>query len=148
MSISTCTNASFVKKFFYLILIATVCIYNISSAQNINAPADSIHLLLCKKWEVQFVMVGYIKVQRQSGVNEMNFEFNTDSSFILTGNDTKHINGTWSYNPIKKQINLTINGKDNVDITSLEKDELVMLSNTKATGDSADVAIVYRAKPK
>jgi hypothetical protein len=117
-------------------------------AQNINISADSISTLLCKKWELDYALMGGMKIQRMPGATEMNLEFNKDKTFIKTGKDPKDkTKGAWSYDPKKKQIMMKVSGKS-IEIISLKEDQFVMLADTKEAtpDDPTEIRLVYKLK--
>jgi len=137
-------------KKFILIALITVALSNTTAfSQNINLSPDSITTLLCKKWEVDYAMLGDMKIGRIPGAEELNYEFNKDKTFLLTSNDPNDKSkGTWAYDPKKKVIKLTVNGKSNTSIVSLKQGELVMhvdAGHTASQGPS-DVTVVYKIK--
>jgi hypothetical protein len=120
-------------------------------AQNISIPFDSIQTLLCKKWEVDYAVMGGMKVGRMPGAEEINYEFNKDRTFIISGKDPKEKKkGTWSYDPKKKLIKLTVDGRNSTSIISLTENEFVMLADTKTAtpDDPTDIRIVYKPSTK
>ena len=111
--------------------------------------ADSIATLLCKKWEVDYAMMGGMKIGKIPGATEINQEFNKDKTFIMTSNDLKEkTTGTWAYDAKNKLIKLSINGKSNTSIISLKDGELIMLADTKEAtpDDPMEIKLVYKIK--
>lgn len=120
-----------------------------SFGQTINLSTDSITTLLCKKWEVDYSIMGDMKIGRMPGATEINFEFNKDKTFFLTSNDPNDkTKGTWTYDAKKKIIKLTINGRSKASIISLKNEELIILADTKdiAPDDPTDIKVVYKIK--
>jgi hypothetical protein len=116
-------------------------------AQNITISTDSVQKLLCKKWEVDHALVGGMKIGQLPGASEINYEFSRDHSFLMTSNDPKEKRkGFWRYDPKKKQISLTINGRTNMRIISLKEDEFVALADTKnaTPDDPMEISLVYK----
>lgn len=58
-------------------------------AQSISLLSDSIATLLCKKWEVDYAMMGWMKIGRIPGATDINYEFNKDKTFTITSDDAK-----------------------------------------------------------
>jgi len=137
------------KKFICISVILFSLTSTNSFSQTIDMSADSIATLLCKKWEVNYAMMGNMKIGRMPGAAEIIYEFNKDKTFLLTSNDPKKkTKGTWVYDTKKKLIKLTVNGKSNTNIISLKEGELTMLANTKeATPDAPmELKLVYKVK--
>ena len=139
------------RKTILLGIIGLLCSHQSLFAQNINGSMDSIQTLLCKKWEVNYALMGGMKIGRVPGATEMNYEFNKDKTFLLTSNGSKDkTKGTWSYDAKKKLIKLTLNGKSNTTITSLKEDELVILTDMKGASpdDPMELQMVLKVKAK
>lgn len=132
-------------------MITLFCSTSKSFSQSINIPEDSVAKLLCKKWKMDYAMMGGMKIGKMPGAAESNYEFNKDKNFELTSNtNSAKTKGTWSYDQNKKLILLTINGKSNVSVISLKDDELEMLVDTKAAtpDDPMKINIFYKAGTK
>jgi hypothetical protein len=132
-----------------------ICIINLlitnttSFGQTINLAADSITTLLCKKWEVDYAMMGGMKIGRMPGAAEINYEFIKDKTFLITNKDAKDkTKGTWNYDTKKKIITLIINGNSKSTIISLKDGEFVMLVDTKQAtpDDPMEIKTVYKIK--
>ena len=89
-------------------------------------------------------------MSRNSNATEINYEFYKDKTYLLTTNNPKSTKkGTWSYDPKKKIIGLTVpDGKNNASITSLKKGELIILPDTKkaTSNDPMKMEIVFRIR--
>jgi hypothetical protein len=117
-------------------------------AQEISLKLDSVTSLLCKKWEIDYAMMGGMKIGRMPNATEVNLEFFNDKTVLITGNSPKDkFKGKWNYITAKKIIEMTVNGKRYLSIISLKKDELILIPNAKKnTGAPTDIKIVYKAK--
>ncbi len=139
------------KKFICITIISLFLISMNSFSQTINLSADSIATLLCKKWEVDYAMMGNMKIGKIPGATEINYEFNMDKTFLMTSKDPKDkTKGTWAYDTKKKIIKLTVNGKSNTSIISLKEGELIILADTKEAtpDDPMEIKLVYKIKTK
>lgn len=95
--------------------------------------------------------MGGMKIERIPGATEINYEFNKDNTFLMTSNDPKdRTKGTWSFDPKKKIIRLTINGNSKMNIISIKEGELIMLADTKEAtpGDPMELKLYYKIKAK
>jgi hypothetical protein len=138
------------KKFIFAGIITLFSSIN-SFGQTIDLSVDSITTLLCKKWEVDYAMMGDMKIGRMPGATEINYEFYKDKTFVMTSNDPKDkTKGTWAYDPKKKIIKLTINGRSNASIISLKEGEFIELADTKdaTPDDPMEIKVVYKIKTK
>lgn len=139
------------KKIIFIALITCLLSNTNAFSQTVNLPADSVASLLCNKWEVNYAMVGNMKIGKMPGATEINYEFNKDNTFLMTSNDPKDkTKGTWAYDEKKKVIRLTVNGRSNTTIISLKAGELMMLADTKEAtpGDPMEIKLVYKIKVK
>jgi hypothetical protein len=134
------------KTILCLCTIALSMFGNIAYAQRNSIPADNITALLCKKWEANYAMMAGMKVGKVPGMSEFIFEFNQDHTFSITGKEKKE--GSWKYDPKKKIILLTVNGKSTGNIVSLKEGELVMLTDMGGanSGEDMDIIVVYKVK--
>jgi hypothetical protein len=57
------------KHLIYLSIIALICSSHPSFSQNINIPADSVTNLLCKKWEMDYVIANGMKIAGMPGAD-------------------------------------------------------------------------------
>lgn len=139
------------NKIIFIGLLTLLLSNTNSFSQTIDLPTDSITTLLCKRWEVDYAMMGNMKIGRIPGATEINYDFNKDKTFLMTSNDPKDkTKGTWAYDPKKKIIKLTINGKSNTTIISLKEGEFIMLADTKEStpDDPMEIKLVYKIKAK
>lgn len=139
------------KKIICFCIIALITSNLPIFGQSINISEDSITTLLCKKWEVDYVIMGEMKIGRMPGATEINYEFNKNKTFLMTSDDPKDkTKGTWSYDSKKKLIKLTANGKSNTSIISLKENEFIMLTDTKEAtpDDPMELKIVYKIRTK
>ena len=137
------------KKFICLVFITMFLSNSKSIGQKIELSIDRITTLLCKKWEVDYVILGDMKLGRAQGATEINYEFKKDKTYLATSKDPKeNIKGTWSFDSKKKIIKLIQNGKSRMSIISLKEEELIMLADTsEATpNDPMEIKLVYKIK--
>jgi hypothetical protein len=137
------------KKSILFTTISFLLATAISFGQNINLPADSVATLLCKKWEVDFAIMGGMKIGMIPGAPEVNYEFKKDKTYFMTSKDSKDkVKGTWNYDTRKKIIKLTSDGKNSINIISLKDGELIMLVNTQdvTPDDPTELKMVYKVK--
>jgi Lipocalin-like domain (DUF4923) len=138
------------KPLICISIIVLICSSHTSFSQSITIPADSVTNLLCKKWEMDYVIANGMKISKMPGATEMNYEFNKDKTFVLTGNGSTQGKGTWSYDQSKKLIKLTLNGRSNTNIISLTNDQFEMLLDTKAAtpDDPTPIQMFYKPSAK
>jgi hypothetical protein len=136
------------KHLICISIIALLCTGYTSYSQSINIPADNVTNLLCKKWEMDYVIANGMKISSMPGAPEMNYEFNKDKTFVLTSNSTStKLKGTWSYDQSKKLIKLTLNGQSNTSVIALKDDQLEIIVDTKAATPDDPTLIHMFYKP-
>jgi len=135
------------RKVFFLLLVLGFCtsVY----AQDVAGPPDTVKSILCKKWEVSYVMMGSYKIDRLPGADNLIYEFDPKGTFTVSdGKDIQGKNGHWNYIPVKKMVKLTLNGRSNATIISLTGNELIMLVDSKEStpDDPMKMKVVYKVK--
>jgi Lipocalin-like domain (DUF4923) len=111
-------------------------------AQDVNFTKDSLAIVFCKKWKLEYAIEDGVKIAPQPGL-EFNFEFKRDNTFKMTGNGSD-MTGTWNYDPNKKKIRLKRIEKSNselANVISLREDEFIMLMDMKEATPSDPTAI-------
>ena len=118
-----------------------------ASAQTVDVPADSLKKMLCKKWEVSYVLADGVKIVKSPGVPGRIFDFKPDNSFVFIqeeGADSFY--GKWIYDPKKKWVQLLIDGKTNGLIISVLPEEMIMVDEKKKNAPSINMEMVYKVK--
>lgn len=129
----------------FTLLVSTLTSYG----QSISLSEDSIMTLLTKKWEVDYAVMGGMKIGKIPGASDINYDFKKDKTFLMSSNNPNDkAKGTWKYDPKKKLIKLTVNGKTNTIIVSLKDNELIMQVDTKEAtpDDPMEIKLVYKIK--
>jgi hypothetical protein len=119
------------KKIIILPFISIIFSASHLVAQNIELSPDSLSTLLCKKWQMNYVMMDGMKIERGAGAPETNFEFKKDKTYSMTDNKKNSGKGTWTYDPKKKLVKLITNGKSYSSVIELTDAELVMFIDTR-----------------
>jgi hypothetical protein len=117
-------------------------------SQTINLPLDSVKILLCKKWQMDYFLLGSSRAEILPGTPESNYEFEKDGTFIETKSDnSRGDRGTWSYDSGKKLILLIGSRNDSSKITSLKEGELIFLADIvrSAVNNPPTVQIFYKS---
>jgi hypothetical protein len=117
------------------------------AGQKVDVPADSLKKMLCKKWEVSYVLADGVKIVKSSGASSRIFDFKPDNSFVFIqeeGADSFY--GKWIYDPKKKWVQLLIDGKTNGLIISVLPEEMIMVDEKKKNTPSINMEMVYRVK--
>jgi hypothetical protein len=135
------------KKIAFLLGLACYCLP--IHAQKINLPAESVKTLLCKKWEVSYVLNGTMRIDMPPGVPVMNYEFKKDNTFLLSDSKSNEVHkGTWVYDPTKKTITMIVIGGATTAVTKLNETELRITADMTAATPSDPTAITMICKIK
>lgn len=138
------------KKSIITLFILLFFTQSVLLAQTITTPKDSIERYICRSWEVDYAMLGGMKIGRMPGAEEINYEFKKDKTFVSTNDKGKTIlKGTWIYDARKRIINLKDDrGVSKNTIVSLNAGELIILVDTKAAtpDDPMEMKLVYKIK--
>jgi hypothetical protein len=131
------------KRIIGCLLICLIGSNNRSKAQSITMSPDSVRLLLCKRWAMNYILLGGTKIGATPG-QEIYFDFKPDNTFLTYDrHGGAKTAGTWSFDQKKKLIVLMINGKHDF-ITSLKDGEYVQLVQTEK--GTPETKIVYKIK--
>ncbi len=118
-------------------------------AQQVNVQPDSLKKILCKKWEINYVLMGAARIGRMPGASNLIYEFKPDNTFIfIQGEPKDNVKGKWDFDPEKKLIRLLAKGKSNTTIISLIPEELIISADMKNTtpSDAEDMKMVFKIK--
>jgi len=119
-------------------------------AQNIPLPADSVTKLLCKKWQVDYVLVQGKKTNMPSSTPKVYLQFYKDGTFSITSSKPKAFEkGEWEYDAQKGAIYMSVKGKDRKSIISLTKNHFVVLADDQVAipTDSSGIEVYFKVKP-
>jgi hypothetical protein len=134
------------KKNIGFLFICIICSRTHLLAQKISMSADSETTLLCKQWEMSYMLLGEQKIGMSPGAGQLFYDFKNDNTFLTYDNQgSEKTKGAWSYDQKKKIILLMVNGKHDI-IISLKDGEYVQKVET-AKG-AQEIKIVYKARAK
>ena len=142
-------KSNIMNKTMLIFLFSFLILSGRSFSQSIDYSLDSVNTLLCKKWEVNYAMVGGSKIYRDAGSTGSTYTFSKDKTFVVSGNKNgDEAKGTWIYNPKQKLIKLVTSGRPNSKIISLRDGELVMIADTKnaTPDDNSEMKLYYKVK--
>ena len=95
-------------------------------SQNIKLTESELGPILCKQWEVEYAMMGTMKITQKIGAADFDFKFKSDGKYNLIREDGNNDIGIWTYNSEKKYVELSIKGKITSRIKSIDKDKLIL----------------------
>jgi hypothetical protein len=119
-------------------------------SQNINLSIDSVNTLLCKKWQVDYALMGNMKIEQPPGATEINYEFLKNGTVIMTtsaATDKDKTRGSWIYDVKNKRVKIVTYNKNTGVITGLNNSMLIMQMNTDKNG-FAEGELKMVCKPK
>ena len=133
-------------KIYFL---ALLLIGNNLKSQNITAPTKNIDALLCKRWIIDYALMGDTKMDAPPDQKDIYYDFKKDKTFTMTMGGTKKPYtgaGTWRYDAAKKVIMLTIHGSVALIVNSLTETELIMTTDLKSGTSGDKLRIAYKVK--
>jgi hypothetical protein len=102
------------------------------NAQRVNVQGDSLKTWLCKKWEVNYALMGAVRIDRAAGTPNLIYEFRPDNTYVMIqGGPKDTVNGKWSFDQKKKLIRLLAKGQAPSRIISLLPGELILVVDKK-----------------
>lgn len=96
-------------------------------AQDINLSNSELVSTLCKQWEIEYALMGEMKIGQMPGAADFDFKFKPDGKYDLLGEDGKNESGTWIYNSEKKYVELSIGGNVTSRIKWINKHKLILI---------------------
>ncbi len=130
-----------------ILLLSFIYVQTSLVAQTIQIPADSIDLVLCKKWEANYAIINGII--RSPALTGLTYEFKKDKTCsILDSTTGKKIEGKWLFDSQKNIVNLFFRKDAQNDIISLTENDLVIQSHSveKETGRSVEIKTFLKRK--
>jgi hypothetical protein len=107
------------------------------SAQDVQP--QNLKQLLCKKWEISYVLAGAAKINKGQGAPELVYEFKPDNSFVFGPDDPEQRSeGKWAYDTNKKWISLEMKDHPKATIISLVPGELILVNPKHKSPDDPE----------
>ncbi len=110
-----------------IIGIIAVCIGMSSGmfAQDIDMTSAELSLVLCKQWDIEYAMMGSMKIGQAPGAKDFDLKFNADGSCDMIS-DTKTERGTWEYDASNDWVDISVNGTNTSRVRSVSSEKLVL----------------------
>lgn len=96
-------------------------------AQNITLTASELETILTKQWEIEYAMMGSMKIGQVPGAKDFDVLFKRDGKYDLIEDDGTIRNGIWKYVTKNNYIELSIDGKVTTRIKSINKSKLILI---------------------
>lgn len=96
-------------------------------AQNIKLSTAKLKTVLCKQWEIDYSLMGGMRIGELPGAPNFDFNFKSDGHYELIRKDGTNEHGIWFFNYKKKFVELAIEGKVISRIKSIKKDKFVLI---------------------
>ncbi len=107
---------------------------------------ENIKTDLIKVWKISYILMGDQRIERQPNAPIIIYDFQSDNSYYNyeVKNPSQKTPGTWNYISNSKQILITSNGKNKGVITSISKNEMKILIDSKDAnpGDPPRMTII------
>ena len=129
----------------FLLFLVSFFIINKSIAQGFPSTQDSIRILLCKKWQVDYILITGVKIAKGNNTPEIYFQFENDNSFVETSSDHKNkTTGKWVIDAEHKIIRLMQHEKNTMNILSLTPVELQLKVDAQPNDASDEMIMVFK----
>lgn len=96
-------------------------------AQNITLTASELETILTKQWEIEYAMMGSMKIGQVPGAKDFDVLLKRDGKYDLIEDDGTIRNGIWKYVTKNNYIELSIDGKVTTRIKSINKSKLILI---------------------
>jgi len=108
-------------KNYCILLLLTLGFSCTAIAQNVSMNKEEVVKTLCRQWKPQYAQVGAQRIDQLPGNMAFEVEFKVDNTFVITGSDKKKKTGKWTFNSQKKYVDLNVDNKAKLRITTLTK---------------------------
>jgi len=95
--------------------------------QKVKMSTATLKTVLCKQWEIDYSMMGGMRIGELPGAPDFDFNFKLDGNYELIREDGTNEHGNWFFNYKKQFVELAIEGKVTSIIKSIKKDKLVLV---------------------
>ncbi|CAM4410864.1 hypothetical protein [Zobellia nedashkovskayae] len=95
-------------------------------AQDININETELESVLCKQWEIEYALMGGMKVGQMPGASDFDFKFHPDGKYDLIREDADNSAGIWTYNSDGKYVELSIEEKVTSRIKYIDQNKLIL----------------------
>ena len=95
-------------------------------AQNINMTESELESFLIKQWEIEYAMMGSMKIGQMPGAKDFDFLFKKDGKYDLIEDNGTIRTGMWEYVTENKYVELSVDGKITSRIKSIDKNKLIL----------------------
>jgi len=95
----------FIKKGIFITIAALLPTAPGIFGQDIDLPTDRLQALLCKKWEIDYVLMGGMRITRKPDATDITYNFSKDKTFTTSRNGgLKNNKDTWYYDEKKNSL--------------------------------------------
>ena len=134
------------KNILFIVFLFGICTTIFS--QNINLTKQELESTLCKHWELDYVMMGDIKIGDNIGTSEkLDYQYKSNGEYDLISEVKITGTGKWIYYSDKKYIELSINNKVTSQIIGIDNDKLIMILVSDEKGPPGLPNLVIHFKP-
>ncbi|MFI5161443.1 MAG: hypothetical protein ACHQHN_09205 [Sphingobacteriales bacterium] len=135
------------KKFIYVCAALLLAFQLHTFAQDIHVPADSVAKLLCKKWELDYIIFQGNKIDYPSSKPKAYIEFFKDGTLLMSGGQPTDVQkGTWEYDASKKTASMLIGEKGRKEIMELTMNQFAIFSDDPASDPDHPNRVSLKAK--
>jgi hypothetical protein len=111
----------------------------------VDAPIESVKEMLCKHWQIDYMLSEGVRVGRGSGSPNLIYAFEPDNSFVFTRDSpAEEVKGRWAFDAKNKWVRLI--AKTGGRVVSLSEEEMVVVVDRKKPGEAGEMKMVFKVK--
>ena len=135
------------KKNVWIFGVVIVAFGNSLIGQKISQSESELKSLLCKQWEIEFAMIGDMKIDQLPGATDFDFKFRPDGTYDTLKDNGDTTTGSWKFYSDEKYVELEINGTKTSRIEFLTGNKLVLIMTPEDSGPPGMDKIEAHFKP-
>lgn len=136
------------KKNVSILAILFIALGNSLAAQKISQNESELKSLLCQQWEIEFAIMGGMKIGQLPGATDFDFKFRADGTYDVIKDNEETNTGSWKFYPDEKYVELEMNGTKTSRIASISGNKLVLVMTPEDSGPPGMGEIETHFKPK
>ncbi|WP_324026327.1 hypothetical protein QSV08_02620 [Maribacter sp. BPC-D8] len=110
---------------FYILMI--IGMNSTLSAQDINLDESELQSILCQQWEIEYALMGGMKIGQLPGAADFDFDFHSDGKYDIISENEDNKSGRWIYDIENKYVELSIEEKTTSRIKFIDTNKLILI---------------------
>ena len=135
-------------KYCFLILLSWLLGFTSHlNAQKITLGKEDLKAVLCQQWGVDFAKMGEMKIKQIPGATDFDFRFKPDGTYEIIEEKGEIREGSWTFYPEGKYVELEINGTTTSRIASINASKLILVMTPEDNGPPGLPKLEVHFKP-